>query len=139
MSQGNSVEEALHDEDGEGQLQRGDDEDDAGQRVQQPGPIEHQENGDDQRHGGKGVQDEQALQVARPAAKIEAREVVAGERRDADDDRHLHGGEEERVAEGGPHAGEFRSNAGEALQPVGDVRVPQEAPVVEMEIGDRMV
>ena len=39
MSHGHGVEEALHHEDGEGQLQRGDDEDDAGERVEEPDPV----------------------------------------------------------------------------------------------------
>ena len=54
-----------------------------GERVEQPDPVHHQEDRDDQRHRREGVQDEQALQEAVAAAEVEAREVVAGERCDA--------------------------------------------------------
>ena len=102
---GHRVEKALHHEDREGQLQRRDDQHDAGQRVEQPDPVHQQEDRDDQRHRREGVQDQQALEIAGAAGEIVARQVVAGERADAQHQRHLHHRQDQRVAEGHPDAG----------------------------------
>ena len=48
---------------------------------------------------------------------------------------HLHGGEEQRIAEGRPDARELGADARSTLQRVGDVRIPQETPIVDVEIG----
>ena len=82
-------------------------EDDAEERVQQPDPVEHQEDRDDQRQHRKGMQHEQRPQERVAAAESEAREVVAGERRDDEDDRGLRQREHERVAERRPDAGNW--------------------------------
>ena len=133
---GHGVEEALHDEDREGQLERRDDQDDAGQRVEQADPVHHQEDRDDQRHRREGVQDEQALEVAGAArGNRSARDSSRPSVPMLTHERHL------RPAPGTASCrnaiqtlGNCRADARAALQRVGDVRVPQEAPVVEMEI-----
>ena len=104
---GHGVEEALHDEDGEGQLEGDEHQDDAVERVEQPDPVEHQEHRHDQRQHREGVQHQQRAQHRGAAGKLEAREVVGGERGDGDDDRGLRAGDQERVAEGVPDVGEL--------------------------------
>ena len=67
------------------------------------------------------MQDEEALEVALAAAKIEAGEVVARERGHDDDEHHLRDRQEERVAERGPDARILAADAGRALERVGDI------------------
>ena len=72
---------------------------------------------------------------ARPP-KSKRDEVVAGERRDDDDDRHLGQRRGQRVAERGPDRGELRvARAGRAvLELLAEVGVPEEAPVLQMDV-----
>ena len=64
---------------------------------------------------------------SRRGREIEAREVVAGERGDGDDERHLRAGDQQRVAEGVPDARElWRRDLADARALTGRSRAPQE-------------
>ena len=65
---GDGIEEPLHDEDRERELQRADDEDDAGDGIQHPDPVHEEEDRDDEGHRGKAWSTSSACRkLARPA------------------------------------------------------------------------
>jgi hypothetical protein len=107
MSPWHRIEKALHDEDCKGQLEGDQHENDPEERVQKTDPIEHQEYRHDQGQHRKGMQHQQRTQHRGAARKLESRQVVGRERRYGHHDGGLRPGDQQRIAEGSPHAREL--------------------------------
>ena len=114
---GHGVEEALHHENVERQLDRRQHQHHAENRVEQPHPVQDQEDRDDERHRRKSVQHQHALEKGFATAEGEARDVVARERSHRQDDHGLRSGKRKRIAKRDPYRGELpaRGRGSESL------------------------